>query len=86
MGTLPLPVARRRQAGLLLCADACLMFAGQSHENGRVMKRDDQCPGIDDFDTGGSFNIFSRYGGSSFRPLLPPAFSLSLIPSIPPPA
>jgi len=28
-----LPVARRRNAGLPLCADACLLFAGLSHDN-----------------------------------------------------
>lgn len=45
---LSLPVARRRNAGLPLCADACLLFAGLSHDNrpGDV-RRYDQCPGID---------------------------------------
>lgn len=38
--------------------------------------RDDQCPGIDDSDTGGSFNFFSIHGWVTFQGLIQPAFSL----------
>nr|WP_322360497.1 hypothetical protein [Pseudomonas sichuanensis] len=71
MGTTPLPVARRRQAGLLLCADACLMFAGQSHENGQVMR-------IETINAQGStiptqvvhYTFFHKTAGGNLQPLL----------------
>lgn len=54
------PVARRRNAGLPLCADACLLFAGLSHENwpGEKMRCIDQSAQIDyvSIFTGGNLN------------------------------
>lgn len=40
-------------------------------------------PGIDDYDTGGSFNFFFKHGWVTFQGLIQPDFSLNLSPPSP---